>query len=110
MIFRFERLTVERWTGAKLVTISWDVTLWSLVDLYCFGGICCLHPQGGRVRILLFPEDGDKRFLQNVGNYLPDYMVLHPRRGRSNKRESLTIFFLALCKTQFEGLGFRTCW
>jgi hypothetical protein len=75
MILRFERNTVDRWTDAKLVTVSWDVTLWSPVEFHCFGGICCLHVQGGRARILLFPENGGKIFLRNVGKYLPHYAV-----------------------------------
>lgn len=80
MILRFERLTVDRCTDPKLVTVSWDVALWSLVKFHCFGGICCFHLQGGRVRILLFPESGGKIFLQNIGKYLADYTVLHPRK------------------------------
>jgi hypothetical protein len=29
---------------------------------------------------LFFPEDGGSRFLQIIGNYLPDYKVSHPKR------------------------------
>jgi hypothetical protein len=27
----------------------------------------------------LYPEDGDSRFLRNVGTYLPKYMASYPR-------------------------------
>jgi hypothetical protein len=35
-------------------------------------------------RILFYPEDGDSIPLQNIGKYLPDYTVSHPRRQVSS--------------------------
>jgi hypothetical protein len=37
--------------------------------------MCCLHIQDKRT-----PEDEDRKFLQNIGIYLPNYIPSHPRR------------------------------
>jgi len=42
--------------------------------------MCSLQGQAGRLLALLDPEDGGIMTLQNVRNYLPDDLVLHPRR------------------------------
>jgi hypothetical protein len=31
-----------------------------------------------------YPDDGGSKFFWNTGQYLPDYMVLHPRRQQSS--------------------------
>jgi hypothetical protein len=47
------------------LTDFWDVTSCDLVDLHCS---------------LFDPEDGDSKFLRNVGEYISDYTATHPRR------------------------------
>jgi hypothetical protein len=38
-----------------------------------------LPPYSGYKRSHFYPEDGGSRFIQNAGNYLPDYMATHPK-------------------------------
>jgi hypothetical protein len=53
---------------------SWDVVPCSLTEIdQCFRGAVHLHHQG---------SSGSKH-LRDVGQYLPDYMVQHPRRQSS---------------------------
>lgn len=37
--------------------------------------------RGPQYQPFIYPEDGNCTLLRNVGTYLPDYMVLHPRRS-----------------------------
>jgi hypothetical protein len=50
------------------VAVFLVTALWSLVEAYrYFRGTCC-------------PADGDSKYLWNVGELLPDYVTLQPRR------------------------------
>jgi hypothetical protein len=52
----------------------------SLVDIYeYFEETCCFQLQGRKVILLLYPEDGSSRFLQN-GEYLPEFVKSHLRK------------------------------
>jgi hypothetical protein len=62
-------------------TVVWDMTPCSLVDINrCIGGTYCLHLQRRRVSPVFNSEDGGSVFLRNVGQYILDYMALHPRK------------------------------
>jgi hypothetical protein len=57
------------------MAVFWVVTPCSLVEVYQrFRGPCCLHHQG----------DGGSKGLWNVGELLPDRMMLQPRRQPSS--------------------------
>jgi hypothetical protein len=46
-------LEISKQEGKETSTIFWDVTMWSLIEVYRrFGGMC-LHPLGQRVSLLL---------------------------------------------------------
>jgi hypothetical protein len=45
-----------------------------------------LLPYSGYKRSHFYPEDGGSRFIQNAGNYLPDYMASHPRNNNINSQ------------------------
>jgi hypothetical protein len=65
-------LRLERFGVPIKITVSWDVTPWSLVD---FEGICYLCLQDRRVDF----EDVSNTFIWNVGTLLPDYKASHFR-------------------------------
>jgi hypothetical protein len=54
------------------MTVFWDVAPCSLADAdRCFKGDYCLQHR---------PDEGGSKRLRNVGQFLPDYTVQHPRR------------------------------
>jgi hypothetical protein len=62
------------------MTLFWVVTSCRLVEVYRrFRGACC-PPQKGTHR----PDDGGNKHLWNVGELLPDYTALQPRRQPSS--------------------------
>jgi hypothetical protein len=66
-------------TVNMLVTVSWDVAPYSLVETgQGFGGAYYLHHQGDH------SNDGSRKHLQNVGQFLRDYMLQHTRRQSSS--------------------------
>jgi hypothetical protein len=38
---------------------------------------------------IIYLEDGSSMFLWNIGNYLPDYMLLHPKKSQYEYKLSL---------------------
>jgi hypothetical protein len=54
------------------MAVFWDVALYSLVDTDI------------SEEFTFSPDDGGGKLLRNVGQYLPDYTVLHPRRWLSS--------------------------
>jgi hypothetical protein len=84
------------WSGHRVkIAVFWVVAPCSLVEVYQrFRGPFCLRHQGCTVllpRRQLYtdqfthrPDDGGSKDLWNVGKFLPDYMVLQPRRQQSS--------------------------
>jgi hypothetical protein len=94
------------------MTFFWDDAPPSLLEIYRrFGGTYCLHHQGddnliGKIhmcrglqpqgtphaRILLHPDDGGRKHLRNVGQFVPDY------RGATSQRTAIfsIVLFLLL--------------
>jgi hypothetical protein len=95
------------WVGNKVYSIGMcehklndylsdkNIFFWVITPRQLEEGKYCLHFQGWRVSqagnrlvwllpascwFLFSPENGDSAFLQNVSEFLPDYMVLHSRR------------------------------
>ena len=58
------------------ITVCWDVTACSLVQNYYVLEKCTTYTFS-----CFYPGDGDRRFLQNGGKFLPVHTVLHPSGG-----------------------------
>jgi hypothetical protein len=59
--------------------VLWDELPCRQIDRYTyFGGICCLHLQGRKS--LFCSEYEGNWFLTNVGTYVMNYIMSHPRR------------------------------
>jgi hypothetical protein len=53
------------------MAVFWFVAPCSLVEVHRrFRGTCCLHHR---------PDDGGRKYLRNVGKFLPDYTALQTR-------------------------------
>jgi hypothetical protein len=66
-------------TLIMLTTVCWDVTACGLVQYYHLLEKCTTYTFS-----LFYPGDGDRRFLQNNGKFLPVHTVLHPSRQLSS--------------------------
>jgi len=62
-----------------MITVCWDVKACSLVQNYHVLEKCTAYTFS-----LFYPGDGDRRFLQNGGKFLPVHTVLHPSRQLSS--------------------------
>jgi hypothetical protein len=52
----------------------------------------------------IFRVNGGTRFLQNIGNYLPDYTFLHPRRQKSPSFQMILILYFMIFLTKISTL------
>jgi hypothetical protein len=72
-------MTLEVLLAVNIKIMVWNVMPFGVVDKYQrFGGTCCLHLQGRKVRQEL--KERSRRFFQNIVTYLPIYLVSHLKK------------------------------
>jgi hypothetical protein len=62
----------------KIIAFS-NVTPCSLADVYRYLEERTAYILRVEDCVFFYPEDEGSKFLRNVGNYLPDYTVSHPK-------------------------------
>jgi hypothetical protein len=68
-----EKMIFEVLTEVTMeITVFLDTTSCSRVEIYQHGTITYY--------LYFYPEDGESRWFRNIGKYLPDYTMSHPRR------------------------------
>jgi hypothetical protein len=107
----------------------WDITPCSPLKVNRrFGGTCCLHLQGRRIKarkryeavskyrtaeiaisfwflgLFFDPEDGGDMYLRNVGPLSADYIALYPRRQNSSGSENDSLLLLQQERSKVERL------